>query len=510
MSAQEAHNDDMNEHEHDDEMFNPEDMEEEFDGEGDDMAMSDDDDDDDEQEGGGIMEEIMLQNDSVAHFDQHKDSIFCIAQHPTHPQLVATGGGDDVAFLWDCSPPQNPVLPASYESNPQPVERNGQQVFVKLQGHTDSVNAVAFSLPDGKYVATAGLDGRLNIYLTPLQPQPEPAKPIASAAEVDEINWLLPCPNPAYPNTFALGANDGSVWVYSVTDQDLSIVQAFYLHQASCTAGAWTPDGKLLCTVSEESSLYVWDVFGLAAAAGLSTPSSGQAVVALTGHDERFLVEGGFFSVAVSPGGALVAVGGAEGQIRVIGLPRLSIPAGQGAPARGKTAGGKQSAARGGPSNTTTTASAGQSGVILAALAAQSDGIESLSFAQPPLTLLAAASVDGSIALFDVAHNFAIRRHIREAHDEEAVIKVDFVNAGPGRLDNCMLTSCGNDGVVKRWDVRGGTAAANGGLSGEWRGHRGGGEGGGILGFVQGAGGRAIVTAGDDGISLVFSAPPLQ
>jgi ribosome assembly protein SQT1 len=293
MSAQEAHNDDMNEHEHDDEMFNPEDMEEEFEGEGEDMPMSDDDD-----EEGGAMEEIMLQNDSIAHFDGHKDSIFCIAQHPTHPQLVATGGGDDVAFLWDCSPPQNPVLPASYESNPQPVERNGQQVFVKLQGHTDSVNAVAFSLPDGKYVATAGLDGRLNIYLTPLQPQPEPAKPIASAAEVDEINWLLPCPNPAYPNTFALGANDGSVWVYSVTDQDLSIVQAFYLHQASCTAGAWTPDGKLLCTVSEESSLYVWDVFGLAAAAGLSTPSSGQAVVALTGHDERFLVEGGFFSVA--------------------------------------------------------------------------------------------------------------------------------------------------------------------------------------------------------------------
>jgi ribosome assembly protein SQT1 len=501
MSAHEPHNEDENVPEDDDEMFNPEDMEEEFEGDGEDMPMSDDDD-----EEGGAMEEIMLQNDSIAHFDGHKDSIFCIAQHPTHPQLVATGGGDDVAYLWDCSPPQAPVLPASYESNPQPVERHSQEPYVKLEGHADSVNAIAFSLPDGKFVATAGLDGRLNIYQTPQQPQAEPAKAFASAAEVEEINWLSPCPNSTYPNTFALGANDGSVWVYTINEQDaaLTIVQAFYLHQASCTAGAWTPDGKLLCTVSEDSSLHVWDVFGDAAAAGLANPA-GQAVVSLTGEDERFLIEGGLFSVAVSPGGALVAVGGAEGQIRVVGLPRLSIPAGQSAPAGGKGAGprGKAGASRGGQAS----AAAGQSGVILAALAAQSDGIETLSFAQPPLTLLAAGSVDGSIALFDVAHNFAIRRHIRDAHDEEAVIKVEFVNAGQGG-NNWMLTSCGNDGVVRRWDVRGGTAAANGGLSGEWKGHRGGGEGGGVMGFVQGGGGRAIVTAGDDSVSLVFNAPP--
>jgi len=80
------------------------------------------------------------------------------------------------------------------------------------------------------------------------------------------------------------------------------------------------------------------------------------------------------------------------------------------------------------------------------------------------------------------------------------------------------------DGVVRRWDIRGGTAAGGqggqggqGGLGGqggqslpagpqgllkEWRGHRGDGEGGGVLGFVLG-GGR-VVTAGDDGVALVF------
>ena len=60
------------------------------------------------------------------------------------------------------------------------------------------------------------------------------------------------------------------------------------------------------------------------------------------------------------------------------------------------------------------------------------------------------------------------------------------------------------DGVVKRWDVRGGTTAGGQGLVGEWKGHRGDGEGGGVLGFVQGGDGKRIVTAGDDHVALVF------
>ncbi|KAF4548785.1 WD domain-containing protein 32 [Elsinoe fawcettii] len=447
-------------------------------------------------EGDEPIEEIALQNDSVAHFDSHKDSIFCIAQHPTNPSLVATGGGDDTAYLWEAIPAPRPVLPQSFESNPQPFERKSLQPLAQLSNHTDSVNAIAFSLPDGAYVITAGLDGRINIHDTASRAL------LTTAQEVEEINWLSPSPHPSHPNTFALGASDGSIWVYTIdptSSTPLTILQAYYLHTAPSTAGTWTPDGRLLATVSEDASLYVWDPFGEAATAGLTDPTSaGQTVVALTASDERFRVEGGLYSVAVSPGGAIVAVGGAEGQIRVVGLPRFGVPAPStskgGAGAKAKVGGGKQAPAKGGA------AAAGQAGVILASLGAQGDGVETLAFAQPPLTLLAAGSVDGSIVLFDVAHNFAIRRHIKEAHEEEAVIKVEFVREERGWL----LTSVGNDGVVRRWDVRGGTAAANQGFAGEWRGHRGGGEGGGILGFVQGKDGKQVVTAGDDGVSLVF------
>ncbi len=88
------------------------------------------------------------------------------------------------------------------------------------------------------------------------------------------------------------------------------------------------------------------------------------------------------------------------------------------------------------------------------------------------------------------------------AHEEHSVVKVEFVR------NSWLLTSCGMDGVVRRWDLRGGAVGAgapvDGGLQKEWKGHRGDGEGGGVLGFVQGETGERVVTAGDDGVSLVF------
>ena len=454
---------------------------------------------DSDPEDDGADLEIDLQNDSSAHFDAHTDSIFTIAQHPLDPSIIATGGGDDATYVFS-SKSSSPVLPTSYESNPSPG-RASLEPIVKLKGHTDSVNALAFTLPKGDYLLTGGLDGHLRAHSTT-----DPSYPLVAEAQElekeEEINFLAPCPNPSYPNTFALGASNGSVWVYAVDAADkeapLQILQTYFLHGMSCTAGAWTPDGKMLATVSEDGSFYVWDVFGEASAAGVVGAAGNQAVVGLTPEDQRFAVEGGLFSVAIAPGGAFAAVGGAGGMIRVVGLPRLgatSASATQGL----KGGGSKNKSGGGRKAGGVESASSGQAGQILASLQAQGDSVETLAFSAPPLTLLAAGSVDGSIVLFDTAHRFAVRRHIREAHEEFAVVKVEFAPSPNGHV----LTSCGLDGVMRRWDTRGGTAASGQGLLQEWRGHRGDGEKGGVLGFVQG-GGKRIVTAGDDGVSLVF------
>ncbi|KLU83438.1 ribosome biogenesis protein Sqt1 [Magnaporthiopsis poae ATCC 64411] len=117
--------------------------------------------------------------------------------------------------------------------------------------------------------------------------------------------------------------------------------------------------------------------------------------------------------------------------------------------------------------------------------------------------------------VFDTAgRSFQVRRLVGGAHGDFSVVKVEFVKGHPH-----LLTSCGMDGVVRRWDIRGTTAgaataagqgasasAATAGLIKEWRGHRGDGEGGGVLGFVQGETGERVVTAGDDGVVLVFEA----
>ncbi|OJJ04284.1 hypothetical protein ASPVEDRAFT_43757 [Aspergillus versicolor CBS 583.65] len=483
---------------------------------------------DGDQEMNYEQEEIELQNDSAAHFDSHNDSIFCIAQHPIHNTIVVTGSGDDTAYLFDSTPnSERPVLPASYESDPQPrKERGPLKPLVKMDGHSDSVNAVAFTEPRGEYVATAGLDGKLRAWRDTTKKLDGTAWGfVGEVQEVEEINWVAVCPagsgDEEKENVVALGGNDGSAWVFRINHKDasepVSIVQSFFQHTAPCTAGAWTPDGNLLATVSEDGSFYVYDVFGAAAAAGVSYSAGTSAVVGMTAEDQRFAVDGGLYSVAIAPGGGFAAVGGAEGHIKIVGLPRLgsSGSAGPGAGA------GASSKAKGRSAAQTSAATAG---MLLASLQPQSDGVETLSFSAPPLTLLAAGSVDGSIALFDTAHRFAVRRHIKEAH-EGAVVKVEFLQSrsaaapsvrpsplasGTTAHRSFLLTSVGIDGVVRRWDARGGTTAAGQGMLNEWRGHLGltenedGEQAGGIMGFVQGFDGKRVVTAGDDGISLVF------
>lgn len=469
------------------------------------------------------VEEIELQNDSAAHFDHHSDSIFCIAQHPVHKSIVITGSGDDTGYIFDSTPlDERPLLPQSYESNPQPKgERKSLEQVKKLDGHSDSVNAVAFTEPRGEYAVTAGLDGRLRVWRdTTPQKTGLAWEFVAESQEVEEINWMAVCPsNPGEEdksNVVAIGGNDGSAWVFKIdhTDsaQPISIIQTFFQHTLACTAGAWTPDGNLLATVSEDASFYVYDVFGAAAAAGISYSAGTSAVVGHTAEDQRFAVEGGLYSVAVSPSGTVAAVGGAEGHIKVIGLPRL----------QSDNTKGKSKGSAGGAQST-------GAGALLASLQAQSESVESLSFSSPPLTMLASGSVDGSVCLFDTAHRFAVRRHIREAHEGAAVVKVEFLQQpapvtplirGPNPAAAAsssaqgrpwILTTAGLDGVVRRWDARGGTTAAGQGFLKEWKGHlglvetEGGEQSGGILGFVQGAdGGKRIVTAGDDGIALVF------
>jgi WD40 repeat protein len=74
-------------------------------------------------------------------FPVHEEPVYAVAASPTS-NILASGGGDDLAYLWSPEPGTPPR---------------------RLSGHTDSVVYVGFSV-DGKYLATGGLDGMVKIW----------------------------------------------------------------------------------------------------------------------------------------------------------------------------------------------------------------------------------------------------------------------------------------------------------------------------------------------------------
>lgn len=75
-------------------------------------------------------------------FCLYTGELYALACSPLDPTLVATGGGDDKAFLWKIG--------------------NGDWA-AELLGHKDSVSSLAFSY-DGQLVASGGLDGVVQIF----------------------------------------------------------------------------------------------------------------------------------------------------------------------------------------------------------------------------------------------------------------------------------------------------------------------------------------------------------
>lgn len=295
-----------------------------------------------------------------------------------------------------------------------------------LNGHTDSITTVKFS-SDGLLIATAGMDGIIRAWRVNDTGKPE-CEFLTTLEAGSEVLWME-----FHPTGYALiaGTADGTVWMWNLPRGH--VMNVFAGHTAASTSGCWAADGKNFASVSEDGTIILWE------------PVSGMPHKRWeTAQDER--LSGGAMGwnvIALDMAGKICTVGSPDGKAKVINM---------------------------------------MTGALLASLETQTDSIEAISYAKT-LPLLAIASIDGTIALYEVP-SLRLRTVLR--HDD-AVVGLHFEPGTP------MLFSCSTDRTVRRWDVR---------TSQEercWRGHQDA-----ILCMAVQAGGRKVITAGDDKTALVF------
>lgn len=352
----------------------------------------------------GNMEEDFV-DESIQGFFEHKDSVYALAVTPANLDLCASGGGDEIAYLWSIG--------------------SGDKLAT-LDGHTDSITSLQFS-HDGLYLVSAGMDGLVRVWK--LGSGERPTCDLVTVLEAgSEVMWVH-----FHPKGYVLiaGTADSTVWMWNLPKGN--VMGVFAGHTASSTSGCWASDGKSFASVSEDGTIIQWD------------PLTGQAGKRWeTSQDERLSGgDTGWNVIALDSTGKICIVGSPEGKAKVINLA---------------------------------------TGALLASLETQTDSIEAIVYSST-LPLVAIASIDGSIALYEVP-SMKMRGVLRH---EDAVVALHFEPGTP------FLFSCSTDMTVRKWDVRTSKEEQR------WRGHQDA-----ILCMAVIKGGKKVITAGDDKTALVF------
>ncbi|ESK94637.1 ribosome biogenesis protein sqt1 [Moniliophthora roreri MCA 2997] len=218
-------------------------------------------------------------------------------------------------------------------------------------------------------------------------------------------------------------------------------MQVFAGHTAAVQCGEFTPDGKRIISACADGTFILWD------------PRSPSPVFKLTPDDARFNLDG-ITSIGVNPSSSLAIIGGAAGGVRVVSLTK---------------------------------------GEIVMALGGHTEGesIEAVAFID--LTgsgsgtgIAATGATDGKICLWDLS---TMRLRATLEH-EDAVTTLLSVPSPKSHL----MVSASADRTLRTWDAR------TGNLLRVHKGHHAP-----ILGASLGLGGSVVVSAGDDGVCLVFT-----
>jgi len=218
-------------------------------------------------------------------------------------------------------------------------------------------------------------------------------------------------------------------------------MQVFAGHTGPVQCGEFTPDGKRIVTACADGTLIYWD------------PRSPTPVFKLGPQDTRFDM-GGIISLAVNASSTLAVVGGISGSVRIVSLSK---------------------------------------GEVVGALGghAEEESVEAVQFVDLSGTasgpgVVVTGATDGKACIWDIS---TMRLRATLEHQDA----ITSVMAHPAPKSHLVVTASA-DKTLRTWDARTGT------LVKQHTGHQGP-----ILGASLGLQGSVVVSAGDDGVCLVFT-----
>lgn len=174
-------------------------------------------------------------DDAVLVLTDHTNETLAVAASPIDITCLITGGMDDIGIIWDL---------------------NEQSYLTKIDGADDSVSTVSFS-NDGKFAAFGSENGAISIVI--LDGTTSPSSVLDGPGDaIHFLSW-----HPRGPVLLA-GSADHLAYMWNAAKG--RFMMAFAGHEDAVTCGAFSADGKVVVTASNDSSLRIWN------------PSSGETI----------------------------------------------------------------------------------------------------------------------------------------------------------------------------------------------------------------------------------------